>query len=376
MLGPFAIDTYLPSFPAIGAELDAGPAAVQATLTVYLLALALGQPLFGPVSDAVGRRGPLLAGMALFVLGSVAAALAPTLTALIAARVVQGLGGALAVVVANSSVRDVASGPAAARMFAVLLTVGAIGPMVAPAVGGVLEESGGWRAVFAFLAVLGVAVGVLALVALPESLPARRRTRLQTRALVAGYARTLADRRYVVAMLALTSAFAGLFAFLGGSPYVLQGEHGLSPAAFGLFLGGTSVALVVGAQVGSRLTRRLRVTTIAFGGSLLIVGGITFALLTAWAGVGLWPLVAGIVIMQLGMGVGEPALMSAAMSTGEADAGVRAALIGAGQYLAAAAVVPLAGAVAAMGSAAWLALVLGAFAVSLALVVVVALRGR
>ncbi|MGE2716240.1 MFS transporter [Mycolicibacterium litorale] len=191
-LGSFAIDMYLASLPAIVDEFGASPSLIQWTLTGYLLVLGAGQLIAGPVTDTVGRRRPLLVGLMLFTAGSLMAAVAPTAWALVIARVLQATGGAVAVVVANSSVRDRAQGETATRLYALLLMISAVAPVMAPSVGGVIEEFFGWRSVFIALTGVGIMAIIATVRLLPESLPAAGRVSLRFGYVLRGYTTTLA----------------------------------------------------------------------------------------------------------------------------------------------------------------------------------------
>jgi DHA1 family bicyclomycin/chloramphenicol resistance-like MFS transporter len=151
-VGPFAIDMYLPALPAVAAELEASAPAVQFTLTAFFLAFGVSQLVYGPAADQFGRKPPLYAGLAVFLVGTLGCALAPTIEALIAARLVQGLGAATVMVVPRAIVRDLHSGPQATRMMAKVMLVIAVAPMLAPLAGSGLMAVGSWRLIFAGLA--------------------------------------------------------------------------------------------------------------------------------------------------------------------------------------------------------------------------------
>ncbi|WP_084351924.1 Bcr/CflA family efflux MFS transporter [Millisia brevis] len=371
-LVPFAIDMYLSSLPAIGAEFVAPIWVTQLTLTGYLLLLGVGQLIAGPITDTVGRRTPLLIGLGVFVVGSVVAALAPTMAVLVVARVLQGLGGAIAVVVANSSVRDRTHGDGATRLYAILLTVTALAPVIAPVAGGFVDAALGWRAVFWVLAVLGVLVFAAATIFLPESLPAGRRSPLALGAVIGGYGRLFVTRGFVVPLIAVAAMFMLLFAYIGGASYVYQGHFGVGRSAFGAIFGVTALALLVGALLAGRLSSRLGTGRLGLVGVAVSFAGTAIALGSVLVGGSLWAVAAGMALALLGLGICEPALMSMCMSAVDDGAGRAAALLGGAQYIFGAVATVVAGAVAAAGAGSWIGLMLAFAAVALVFAVVLA----
>src|SRR3954452_15644812 len=174
--GPLSLDMYLPGLAQLGRELDASASATQLTLTACLAGLALGQLVAGPLSDRLGRRRPLLAGVALYAGASLLCALSPSIAMLILLRFVQGAAGAAGIVIGRAVVRDLYEGDAAARLFSSLMLVGGVAPILAPVIGGQLLHVTDWRGIFVVLAALGTALFAAAFLALPESLPPERRS--------------------------------------------------------------------------------------------------------------------------------------------------------------------------------------------------------
>jgi DHA1 family bicyclomycin/chloramphenicol resistance-like MFS transporter len=332
-LGPFAIDTYLSSLPSIGTEFGVPQGITQLTLTGYLLALGLGQFVSGPLTDAFGRRKPLLAGLTLFVLGCVLAAAAPSMAVLIAARVIQGLAGSLVFVVALSSVGDRAKGDEATRLFAALMVVAMTGPIIAPALGGVIEQALGWRAVFVVLAALGVAATALAFFVLPESLPVADRAPMRLGPVLVIYGRLLTRGRFLLPWAAMSVAFVFLFSYIGGASYVYQGHYGLKQAEFGLVFGLTGVTALLGAMAANFLASRISTNLLAAVGASVSFSGTALALIGAWLGLPLAVVATGIGIGIVGIGSLEAALMSICMAAADENRGSASGLIGAAQYL-------------------------------------------
>ncbi len=248
-LGPFTIDMYLPALPTITGELHTTSTAVQLTLTGTLAGLGLGQLVLGPLSDTFGRRRPLLAGTTVHVVASLLCVVAPNVAVLGALRVLEGLGAAAASVVAIAVVRDLFSGVRAARMISRLVLVIGASPVLAPTIGGEMLRWTDWRGVFAALALLGLAVTVLAAVALPETLPASRRRTGGVPATLRTYRGLLADRTFVALVLVSGLNASALFAYVAGSSFVFQDQYGLSEHAFSLIFALNSVANIGASQV-------------------------------------------------------------------------------------------------------------------------------
>ncbi|GAA2026749.1 multidrug effflux MFS transporter [Pseudokineococcus marinus] len=367
VLGPAGTDMYLSSLPDIASQLGVGAGQVQLTLTVYLLAMGLGQLIFGPLIDAWGRRWPLVAGVAMFVVASLWAGSAGSLGVFLAARVVHGLAAALTLVVALSMVRDVAKGARAAQLFALLMTIEGLAPVLAPTVGGILDARFGWRAVFLALAAMGAVALVNTLVSLRESLPHDQRSPLRAGGVVRTYRRVLVDRAFLVPALALATVFFVLFGYIAGATFVYQESFGLAPDVFGLVFGATGVAVMLGAITAGRTVSRYGTVRVSVWGVGLLSAGTVVALVTAAAGVGLVGIVAGMAIALFGVGIAESTLMALAMSSQSTGLGSTAAVLGALQLGIASAATPLAGSLAAAGPVPWVALLVAASVVALAL---------
>lgn len=341
-LGPLTIDMYLPALPAITGDLAASPAAVQLTLTGTLLGLALGQLLIGPLSDTLGRRGPLLAGIGVHIVASVLCAVAPTIAVLGGLRVLQGIGAAAGAVVAMAIVRDLFTGRAAATLLSRLILVMGVAPVVAPALGGEILRFGSWRWVFVALAVYSLVLVPIVVWQLRETLPPARRRPAGLGSMLRTSAGLLRDRVFVGLVLVAGLAFSALFAYIAGSPFVLQEQYGLSEQAFGLLFGAGAVALIGASQLNAYLMRRheprtllLAAVTLGLVASLLVLaaaalGGLV-ALLTAL----------GLLLFSIGLAIpNAPAL---ALSRHGEAAGTAASLLGAAQFGVGGLVSPLVG---------------------------------
>ena len=248
-LGPLTIDMYLPALPSITDQLGTTSATVQLTLTGTLIGLALGQLVLGPLSDAWGRRRPLLAGTALHVVASLLVLVAPNIAVLGALRVFQGVGTAAGAVIALAIVRDLYDGRAAATMLSRLFLVLGAAPVLAPTVGGELLRFTSWRGIFAVLAAYGALMVVVGWFFLKETLPEDRRNSSGVRGTLRGYRVLLRDRTYVGLVLVAGLTMAGLFSYVSGSAFVYQEEFGLDEQQFGLLFGAGAFWLIAATQL-------------------------------------------------------------------------------------------------------------------------------
>jgi DHA1 family bicyclomycin/chloramphenicol resistance-like MFS transporter len=332
--GPLSIDMYLPGLPAIARDLEADPALVQLTLSLFFVGLAVGQAFYGPLSDRYGRRRPLLVGCALYAAASVACALAPTAPALVAARLVQALGGSAGMVIARSVVRDRFDGHESARVFSLLMLVMGLAPITAPLIGGQLLAFVGWRAIFWVLCGFGLLCFALVALALPESLPAERRSGAGVGAAITTYARLLADRQFLGLALAGGLASAAMFAYIAGSPFVVIELYGVSPQQYGWIFGANALGLILAAQLNRRLLERFDGKRIVRETLLVGAGAALLLVLAAATGVGgLAGLLVPLFVCVAGGGLVGPNTTAAALVPHGKAAGSASALLGAISFL-------------------------------------------
>lgn len=343
-LGPLTIDLYLPALPTITADLLAPEAVIQLTLTGTLLGLAAGQLVVGPLSDALGRRRPLLAGLALHVVASLLCVVAPDVVTLGLFRVLQGLGAAAGAVITMAVVRDLYSGRAAATVLSRLILVMGAAPVIAPTLGGALLTVTSWRGVFAALAVLGALLVVLAALALPETLPPARRRTAGVRGTLRDYGMLLHDRTFVGLVLVAGFAMAALLAYVSGSSFVFQEQYGLDEQQFGLAFGSGAIWLIVATQLNPVLLRRFEPRQILLGAT--VAGAAAGAVLVGIAATGFGGL-AGVLVgmwaVLFATGLALPNAPAVALARHGEAAGTAAALLGAVQFGVGAAVSPLVG---------------------------------
>ena len=344
-LGALTTDMYLPSLPEVVVDLAAGEACVQFTITATLLGGALGQLLIGPLSDRYGRRAPVLVGVSVHVVASLACLLAPSVAPLIALRIIQGMGNAAAAVVAVAVIRDRLIGAEASAMLSRLMLVIGVAPLLAPTIGGLIASVWHWRVVFVALALYGVVLAVIVWRFLPESLPADKRIR-SNRAVVGSYRVLLKDPQFLALALLPGLAMAALFAYVSGSPFVIRDGYGLSEQEFAILFAVNGLGLVLGAQVNAALVRKfapVRIMRLALPASVL-----TSVVLLVMAATGAGGLIGLCVPLWLMLAINSlipPNASALALTRHGERAGAAAALIGCAQAGVAGLVAPLVGVV-------------------------------
>jgi DHA1 family bicyclomycin/chloramphenicol resistance-like MFS transporter len=342
--GPLSIDMYLPALPSLSRELQASASATQLTLSACLLGLALGQVIAGPLSDSLGRRRPLLVGLATYILASLLCAIAPSVYLLIVMRLVQGAAGAAGIVIARATVRDLYSGIAIVRFFSVLTLVSGLAPIVAPIVGGLILQVASWRVVFLVLAILVTLMLLSVLTGLPETLLVERRQQGELATTLRIFRRLLADRLFVGYALSYGLSFAAMFAYISGSPFVIQNIYGLSPQAFSLIFGTNALGIAVIGQINGRIVGRVSPQRLLAGALTAVALGGMAVLVAVLAGAGLVGLLPALFVVVASQGMVFPNATALALADYPSMAGSASALLGAVQFSIGAAVAPLVGA--------------------------------
>lgn len=341
-VAPFATDLYLPAFPQMVDDLQTTPTNVQLTLTAFLVGLAAGQLIFGPLSDRIGRVKPLVIGAAICVVASLVAVLAPTIEVLVAARFAQGITGAAGMVIGRAIISDLATGRAAARAFSLMMIVGGVAPIAAPLAGGFLVEPLGWRGALAVILVLVVAMLVAALVVIRETHTEERRARLRDEKASAGSPlRDLTSRLYVGNLLAFGFAFAVMMAYISASPFIYQTMMGLSSAQYGAMFGVNAFGLLSMSALSAHLATRREPRSIAGIGlvAILVASLAVLALAVLQTPAGWLALPLFVAVAGMGLIFGNTTAL--ALSAAPRAAGSASAVLGATQFLLAAAVSPL-----------------------------------
>lgn len=340
---PLSIDMYLPALPHMAGDLHTADVTLQLTLTAFIIGLAVGQLVIGPISDGIGRRRPLLAGLALYAVSSVLCALSPSVELLIAARALQAIGAAAGIVIARAIVRDLYSGTAMTKFFSMLMLVSGLAPVLAPVVGGQILRLTSWRGVFVVLTVFGALLLLATVLALPEPLPPERRSPNRLVATLRGYAKLLADRSFFGYALAAALTFASLFAYISASSFVLQDLYGLSPQEFSLVFGANGVGIVLAGQLNGRLVGRFPERALLAAGLIASAVGGLGVLAAAVFSLPLAGLLVPLVLLVASIGMVMPNASSLAMAEHPHNAGAASALLGVLQFVIGGLATPLVG---------------------------------
>ncbi|KAB0569062.1 MFS transporter [Pseudomonas palleroniana] len=283
-IGPFAIDSYLPALPTLGASLHASPAAVQMSLTVFFVIIGVCQLFYGPISDVFGRKPPIYAGLAIFAVASVGCALAPTIEVLIGFRALQAFGACAGMVIPRAIVRDLYTGHEAARLMALLMLVMSVSPILAPLAGSLVISIWSWREVFAVLAVVSVLCLVMTRLQLPETHPAERRLGKTLGNAIGSYGALLRDPVFIGLSLVSGFGLATFFVFIGSAPFVYIEYFGLTPTQFSLCFALNAASFFAMSQLTARLSARYGLARL-IRGSVIAVASVLglLAVTTTWS---------------------------------------------------------------------------------------------
>ena len=330
--GPLSIDMYLPALPMMSGDLQATQSEIQLTLTSCVLGIALGQVIAGPLADRLGRRLPLIVGLVVYGIASALCAVVPSISALIALRLVEGFGAAAGIVIARAIVRDLFSGVAMARFFSNLMLVTGLAPILAPVIGGEVLRLTTWHGVFAVLTAFGVVLLVAVIFTLPETLPVQRRSDGKIVGLLRTFGRMLSDRLFVGYALIAGVSFAAMFSYISGSSFVLQNYFGMPPQAYSLVFGANALGLVLVGQLNGFLVGRVELRTLLVGGlGISAVSGLAL-LATAVLDLGLTALLIPLFVLISSIGLVVPNAMALALSGYAHAAGSASALLGVLQF--------------------------------------------
>ena len=343
-LGPFSLDMYLPGLPALASELRSTESTSQLTLTACLFGLALGQLVAGPISDITGRRLPLMVGIVTYTIASIFCAVAPSIYSLIGFRLLQGIAGGAAAVIATAVVRDRFTGRAAAQFFSLLLLVTLISPLLAPIFGGELLLVTSWRGVFLALAVIGVGLLLVAALGLPETLPRAQRRRGGLRNAVQTMGRLAADRAFLSYAVPAALGGGAIFTYLSGSSFVLERAFGASPQVYGLMFALNGVALGVSSQINRWLLGRVSTERLFVVGLVVLsAGGVALLIAVSLRLESLGSVVAPVMLIFASNGFIAPNSLALALSPHPDAAGTGSALLGSWRYALGGLAAPLVG---------------------------------
>ncbi|MGC6386073.1 multidrug effflux MFS transporter [Ewingella sp. S1.OA.A_B6] len=367
-LGPLCTDLYLPALPEMALELNTTTAASQLSLTAGLLGLGLGQLIFGPLSDKYGRMRPLLWSLALLLVASVGCAVAQTIDQLIVARLLQGVAGAGGAVLSRAVARDLYNGHELTRFFALLMLVNGLAPIVAPVLGGGLLNFMSWRGIFGALAIVSILLFCFSSLKLHETLPTERRSQGGVMVMVRSIGRLMKDRQFMGLCLTQGFTMAGMFAYIGASPFVLQQIYSLSPQMFSLCFAANGFGLVIAAQVSTRLSHKLGELTLVKIGLCVAAAGSVSLVIAASLHAPLMVLMIPLFFSVITIGIVGPNAGSLAMQSQGKNAGSASALIGVCMFALGSISVPISG----LGGTSALSMgltILGCYAIAITLFV-------
>jgi DHA1 family bicyclomycin/chloramphenicol resistance-like MFS transporter len=333
-IGPFAIDMYLPALPSIGQSLDASMSQVQASLMAFFIAMGLGQIIYGPVSDMVGRKPPLYFGLLLFAVGSIGCALAPDVQTLVALRFVQGLGACAGTVVPRAVVRDLHTGHDAARLMSLLMLVFSVSPILAPLAGSLLIEWFGWRSVFWAVTVVAALGLCLLATSLPETRPPESRAHSSLRSALAGYGVLLRDRHFMGLVLIGAFGMSSFFVYLANSSFVLINHYGLTPRQYSLAFAMNAASFIGASQLTGRLAERFGLMTLVRVAVVAYAAAMVLLLVLNLLGVQQLDVMLALLLLGFGfLGLALPSTAVLALEGHGAIAGTASALMGTIQFV-------------------------------------------
>ena len=342
-LTPYSVDAFLPGFPAASHALGAGTSTMQLTLTAYLLGIAGGQLIFGPLSDRFGRRGPLIVGAAVCALASVMAALAPTIGVLIAARLVQGIAGSAAMVICKAIIRDRSTGGDTTHFLAMTAVGSGALNIFAPLIGGLLNAHFGWRGPLWFIAAIATLMLLLVIVVVPETHAVEHREQRNRWLGLPSVVRHLRNRTFLVYVVIQAGSYGTLMAYVSSSPFVYQNVLGFDASAFGLLFSINAACGVAANFVANRFLRGLGAKRLVMWGLGLSMTG-TVLTATMWAvGAPVAAIAACITLSMAPLGLNGPNLVGLALNTVTRAVGSAAATIGFVQFVTGSLVSPLVG---------------------------------
>ena len=321
--GPFVVDLYLPSLPQLAQFFDTTASMTQLTLTTAMIGLAVGQLLLGPMSDKFGRKKPLIISLLIYIISTILLIFSPNIETMIVLRAVQGLSSAGSVVISRAVATDLYRGREMTRFFGLLMTINGIAPIISPILGSLLLEYIGWKGVFFFLAIIGIVV-LLFCLRLKESLIIEKRLKGSVLSTFFTFGKIIKNRMFMSYVGIESFLLATMFAYISASPFILQSFYGLSAFTFSLCFGANGAALVIGANIGGKLSNRTALSFGVLGFGIVVLYTISTLIIHPN-----WFLVEiGFFLMLLMMGLTFPAISSLAMESERQYAGSASALLG------------------------------------------------
>ncbi|MFX4234042.1 Bcr/CflA family efflux MFS transporter [Aliarcobacter butzleri] len=329
-----AIDFYLASMPHIATFFETSYSNIQLSLTFFLFAMGIGQLFFGPIIDYFGRKIPLFIGILLYSLCSILISFSTNVEMFLFFRIIQGLSVALIYVCVISMVRDVSKGRVAANIFAILITIGATTPILAPTLGGYIEQEFGWKTVFYILFVLAIFLAITSLFTLPETLKKEKKVIINFKNIFIIYFNILKNKKFLTPAITACLMYMFVFAYIAGASFAYQEIYRLDSKTFGLIFGATGSALLFGALLSTKLLKIFDMKELSITGAVILVSGSIISFISPNISfIGFDGIVAGFFISFFGLGLCEASLFSMAMSSQKKSVGATAALLGSLQLL-------------------------------------------
>lgn len=341
--GPFSLDMYLPSLPLLANDLHTSASYAQLSLTACMAGLAMGQLLAGPLSDVRGRRKPLIIGLSLYTLSSLLCIFVPSIGSFVALRFIQGVAGAVGIVISRAMVRDLYSGTELTKFFALLMLVNGAAPIIAPVAGGQLLEFTTWRGVFVVLSLIGIVTLLAVIFGLSETLPPSRRSRGGFKQMFSTFRTIMGDRLFMGYALSQGLVGTAMFAYIAGSPFVLQNIYNVSPQMFSLCFAINGLGIIIGSQLAGRLAGRIGETRLLVSGLILAAFGGSWLLIAIVMKTGLIGILVPLFIVVSCVGLVSTSCFSLAMKNQANSAGSASALLGVMMFLFGGIVAPLVG---------------------------------
>jgi DHA1 family bicyclomycin/chloramphenicol resistance-like MFS transporter len=329
-LGPFSIDMYLPGFPAIAKDLHETVARVALSLSSFFIGISAGQLLYGPLLDRFGRKTPLYIGLVVYILASFGCLSAHSIEALIVLRFVQAIGSCAASVASVAMVRDLFPVKDSAKVFSLLMLVVGASPMIAPTVGGYVTAAFGWQSVFSILAVIGIVTLLASVFFLPESYQPDTSISLKPKPILLGFWSVLREPQFYTYAIAGALAFAGLFAYVSGSPLVFMDIFHVNGKVYGWIFAFLSVGFIGSSQFNGLLLKKYRSEQIVFAALIgQSVVGIIFLFGTMNGWFGLYGTIAMLFLFLCCLGIANPNASALSLAPFSKNAGSASALMGA-----------------------------------------------
>jgi MFS transporter, DHA1 family, multidrug resistance protein len=332
-LGPLSMDMYLPGLPAMAADFGASPGATRATISAFLIGLAVGQFVYGPLSDRVGRRWPVIFGVVLYVIATLICVFAPSIEVVIFGRFLQAIGASAGLVIARASIRDRYGARQSARVLSLLMMVSGLAPILAPSIGGVLASASGWQSIFWFKAAIAVGIGLWAFVSFQETRPDHVAETAKSEPLPRTFAVLLRNKVLVGFVLAGAFNAGAFFAFLSSSSDLFIGVYGLSPAHFGWLISLNAAGFIGMTQLNAHLLRRHTPEAILSRSRLVSIVFVVALIFTAFTGFGgMWGVLVPLLFVMASFGLVGPNTQAASLNVDPSRAGAISSLLGAASF--------------------------------------------